>query len=354
MKHKGGVGVREYLPGLVGNTALRERLGAELERGVFSHAYILEGPRGCGKHTLAREIILSLACEHRTDVSTPLPCGTCPTCRKIAAGNCPDVIFVSREADKATLGVDVIRAMREGVNVLPNDLDVKIYVIEDAHTMTTQAQNALLLTLEEPPSFVRFLLLSEQGDALLETIRSRAPILRMQPVEDEMLCAYLLSPARGAVARTAAALKEGGELAALLRMAGGRIGRALELLEEKKRAPMMARREAASELCALLADGKRRDALLAHLLSFGSARDELCARLSLFKEALRDLIALCCSEEAPLVFFTDREAAVELSARFLQRELFQFVEATDLALAALSANANTRLVMIQYLCRLTA
>jgi DNA polymerase-3 subunit delta' len=348
--------VRAYLQGLVGNAALRTRLGGELERGAFSHAYILEGAEGAGKHTLAREIILSLACEHRTDGAYPLPCGECPTCRKIAAGNCPDVVYVSREDGKATLGVDVIRAMREGISVLPNDLDVRVYVIEDAQTMTTQAQNALLLTLEEPPSFVRFLLLSTKADALLETIRSRAPVLRMQPVTEEELSAYLTDPARGAVARNATALRaeDAEEYAALLRMAGGRIGRALELLEAKRRAPVMARRADVQALCELLANGKRRDGLLTLLYSFSTVRDELCARLSLFVEALRDLIALSCVEAAPLVFFTDREAAADLAARFLLKELFSFVEATEQALAQLRANANTRLAITHYLCRLTA
>ena len=83
-------------------------------------------------------------------------------------------------------------------------------------------------------------------------------------------------------------------------------------------------------------------------------RDELCARLALFTEALRDLIALCCNEEAPLVFFTDREGACDLAARFLIRELFCFVEATEQTLAQLRANANTRLAITHYLCRLTA
>ena len=166
--------MREYLSCVAGNEALRARLGGELARGAISHAYIVEGEAGCGKHTLARAIALAMACEQR-EGEGPFPCMSCPSCRKILAGNSPDVITVSREEDKVTMGVDVIRALREDVPLYPNDLDIKLYIIEDAHTMTTQAQNALLLTLEEPPPFVMFLLLTERADALLETIRSRAP-----------------------------------------------------------------------------------------------------------------------------------------------------------------------------------
>ena len=89
--------MREYLSRVVGNDALRARLGEELSRGAISHAYIIEGPAGSGKHTLAREIATALSCEHREKNGLPLPCNTCMTCRKIAAGNSPDVITVSRE-----------------------------------------------------------------------------------------------------------------------------------------------------------------------------------------------------------------------------------------------------------------
>lgn len=348
--------MREYLSDVVGNAALRARLGDELERGALSHAYILEGAPGCGKHTLARAIVMALACEQRGKQAPALPCGHCPTCQKIAAGNCPDVLTVRREPDKATMGVEVIRALRADVAVLPNDLEFKVYVVEDADTMTTQAQNALLLTLEEPPPFVLFLLLATQADTLLETIRSRAPVLRMQPQDDATMRAYLLDEKRPAVARAARAVQAASqeEFDALLRMANGRIGRALELLEEKKRTPVMARRADVAELCRLLGETGSTQALLAHLRGFGKSREELSARFTLMLEALRDLTVLCCAEEAPLVFFTDRDQALELSARFTVAGLLGIVQETKRTLDALGANANTRLALTHYFCRLTA
>lgn len=343
--------MREYLSRVVGNNALRARLGEELARGAVSHAYIIEGPAGAGKHTLAREIATALSCEHRTKEGLPLPCNTCLTCRKIAAGNCPDVITVSREEDKVTMGVDVIRALREDVPLYPNDLDVKIYTIEDAHTMTQQAQNALLLTLEEPPPFVMFLLLTERAELLLETIRSRAPILRMQPLSDAQMSDYLKSPDRPDVAREARALS-GEDFTALLRMANGRIGRALTLLEAEKRAPVLARRKGAAQLCRALAEGKGQDELLAILLSFGDKREDLLARLAVITEALRDLLLLTRTDLAPLVFFTDRDEAIDLSARFSAARLLHLITATEQTMEQLSANANVRLSLFSYLNRL--
>ena len=346
--------MRNYLGAVAGNRELRARLGADLERGGFSHAYILEGQEGCGKHTLATAVIMALACKNRTVSGYSLPCNECEPCRKIREGISPDVMYIKRPEGRATMGVDTVRNLRSDVSVLPNDLDFKVYIIEDADTMTPQAQNALLLTLEEPPPFVLFLLLAKKADALLETIRSRAPILRLQPVSDEEMSAHLLSPERPAIARSAKALAADSpeEFAALLKMANGSIGRALVLLEEKKRAPLLAARALAEQFCALLAEGTRPDALLELLLSLPTARDELNARLDLFALALRDLTLLMHSETAPLVFFTDRERAADLAARFTPARLLATLSATEQAGQALLTNANTRLTLIQYHSRL--
>ncbi len=346
--------MRQYLSELVGNAALRARIGEDIAKGSFSHAYILEGDEGSGKHTLARAIAMSLACENRQNDTEPLPCGHCRSCRKIAAGNCPDILHVTREKDRATMGVDVIRELRTDVPVLPNDLDFKIYLIEEAHLMTQQAQNAFLLTLEEPPAFVLFLLLANDADVLLETVRSRAPVLRMQPIDDATLSGYLLSPDRPAVARAAKTLFEQSpdDFSALIRMSDGRIGRALTLLEEKKRAPLLARRDTAEKVCDLLSRGSGGTELLSLLYAFDKSREEAAARLSSIRDALRDLLALTLSDTAPLVFFTNRERAEDLSIRFTAAALLARIEATDEALAALSINANVRLTLTQYHHRL--
>ena len=348
--------MRNYLPFVAGNRELRERLGADLERGGFSHAYILEGPKGGGKHTLALSLVMALACKNRTVSGHSLPCNECESCRKIREGISPDVIYIKRPEGRTTMGVDTVRTLRNDVCVLPNDLDFKVYIIEDADTMTPQAQNALLLTLEEPPPFVLFLLLAKESDLLLETIRSRAPILRLQPVCEEEMRNYLLSPERPAIARSVRALCDASpdDFAALLKMANGSIGRALALLEEKKRAPLLAARATAEEFCTLLAEGTRQDALLELLLALPSARDDLQSRLELIALALRDLSLLVHSDTAPLVFFTDRERAIDLAVRFTPGRLLSYLSATEQAQGALLLNANTRLTLIQYLCRLIA
>lgn len=343
--------MKEYFPRIVGNEALRRTLGQELGCGRFSHAYILGGVRGSGKHTLAREIAMAASCERRGEDGVPLPCGECRSCRKIRDGLSPDVMLVSREPDKATLGVEVIREMRSTVAVVPNDLEVKFYVIEDAHTMTPAAQNALLLTLEEPPPFVCFLLLAEDTDALLETVRSRAPIHRMRPIAHEPLSRYLQrEPVGAALAKDAPE-----EFAELLLLSRGWIGEARLLLDAQKREPLLQRRRFAARMVELLCEGSR-SALLEALLERGGDRNReaLLADLAMLSEALRDLLLLSRTEEAPLIFYTDREAAADLSARFTTARLLAILTRLEEAKESLLNNANVRLTVTLLASRLLA
>ena len=211
---------------LVGNEKLRKRLAEDLLTGRFAHAYILEGAPGTGKHTLALRIAMALACENRGRDGIPLPCMECTACRKILSGNSPDVIF-ERRGEKATLGVETVREIHNDVYIAPNELNDKVYIIEDAHLLTVQAQNAFLLTLEEPPAYVRFLLLSESSSMLLETVRSRAQTLRTEPIPPQEIERYLIKSDERARSLKSASPDEFRELIAA---ANGSIGRALRLL----------------------------------------------------------------------------------------------------------------------------
>lgn len=342
--------MREYLTSVAGNQRLRQRLGNDLENASLSHAYIIEGAAGSGKSTLALALAMALACQNKANADHALPCGRCESCRKIAAGSSPDVIHVYREEDKATMGVEVIRALRADVHTVPNDLSFKVYLIHDAHTMTRQAQNAFLLTLEEPPPFVIFLLLTEDASVLLETIRSRAPVLRMQPVSEKEIEDFLLSPAREPrLQRAAMTLKNDtpDDFAAIVRMANGCIGTAVELLNESRKAALLEHRADVSRICALLAERTRPDELLSALLALGTNREDVTARLTLLQMALRDLLLLSYSDAATLVFFTDRELAWELCNRFTARRLIGIEESVRETLRLLSSNGNVRLLLIQ-------
>lgn len=326
---------------VVGNDALRLRLRDDLLSGKLSHAYILEGADGSGKHTLALRIAAALSCEERDDPNKSLPCLTCPSCRKILGGNSPDVITVSRE-DKASLGVEAIREIRRDVYVAPNDISTKIYIIEDAHLLTVQAQNALLLTLEEPPAYVLFLLLCRSATPLLETIRSRAPTLRTEPLSPDRIEEHLCR-----VSTEAALLKQTSpsEFSEISVAANGSIGKALSLLDVKSRKPIIARRDMARSFVRLVTSRRNGAETMRFLNGLGQKRDELTEQFSTILFCLRDLLLLKQTETAPLCFFADREEALSLAYEFTTPELLSLCDKMSQACDSLRKNANVRLTL---------
>lgn len=165
------------LTSLIGNERVKERLSRqEKERGL-SHAYIISGPAGSGKHTLARLLAAGMLCASPGE----RPCGQCAPCRKVKKGLHPDVSAVSGPEEGKAITVDQVRALRSDAYIRPNEGERKIYLLEGADEMNASAQNALLKLLEEGPRFAAFLLLARNSGALLETVRSRCEELSLLP-----------------------------------------------------------------------------------------------------------------------------------------------------------------------------
>lgn len=193
--------------GFLGNDALKARLSAADARGKLSHCYLISGPEGSGKHTLARILAAAMQCTH----PARRPCGVCPACRKVFSAQHPDVITV-RDPEHKQLAVDVVRAARADVFIRPNEGRRKIYIFDQP--MAPVAQNALLKILEEPPGYAAFLLLYPSADALLATIRSRCAELALAPVTGAEALAFLKTqfPDSPDEALTAALSRAGGWL----------------------------------------------------------------------------------------------------------------------------------------------
>ena len=333
----------KYMNGVVGNRALCEKLCLDVLEDRLSHACIIEGPKGTGKHIIAKNVAAALACTQKEASVTEFPCGVCSDCRKVFDGDCPDVTVVGCDG-KTTMGVDAVRFLREDVRTVPNDLDFKVYIIEDADKMTVQAQNAFLLTLEEPPSYVRFFLLCENADLLLETIRSRAPVVRTQPISDEELDRYICQNDRRAAQMK---LSSPAEYAELIRASKNGIGKALEYLEPKIFAPVLSRRRLVSDFLNAVTDGARASVIIPMLSGFSSKRDALQLELSLLSEAVTDLVMLKNSDGAELSFFSDRNYAVELCDRASMSFLYTLNSAVLSALESIRRNANVRLTIMK-------
>lgn len=177
-----------YFDNIHGNAKLKSMLCSYIDNGTMPHAFIIEGAAGSGRKHIAKSIAAVISCIDKT--ANSIPCGKCINCEKIFKNVCPDVITVDSE-DKKSIGVELIRELASHTYMTPNELDMKVYIIDGADTMTVQAQNAFLKTLEEPVTNVLYFLICENSKMLLPTIISRAPVVRTSPLPNELIASLL-------------------------------------------------------------------------------------------------------------------------------------------------------------------
>ena len=182
---------RKYRPqnfsDVIGQDHVTRTLKNAIEQGRTAHGYIFSGHRGIGKTTVARILAMALNCRS-SDKPVTEPCGVCESCTEIRAGNSVDVI----EIDAATnRGIDEIRELREAARYRPARDRFKIYILDEAHQITDAAFNALLKTLEEPPSHVVFMLATTQPEDIPQTIRSRCQHFSFRAVRFEEILGQL-------------------------------------------------------------------------------------------------------------------------------------------------------------------
>ncbi|WP_339060708.1 DNA polymerase III subunit delta' [Tepidibacillus marianensis] len=156
---------------VIGQQRITEQLTKSIQNQRVSHAYIFTGPKGVGKLRMALEVAKALNCE----VNTGDACDHCLHCRRIDHHNHPDVIWV--KPDKQSITIDQIRQLQQEFHYKAMDSKQKVYIIEQAETMTPVAANSLLKFIEEPHPSVTIILLAENLHVLLSTIRSRCQVL---------------------------------------------------------------------------------------------------------------------------------------------------------------------------------
>lgn len=305
--------MKNIFPALVGNDSIKKLCGEDILRNKFSHAYIIDGPDGSGKHTAALQIAMAILCSDKT--SRSLPCGICAACKKVKNGFSTCLKYISR-GENATLQVDAVRTGLSDIGYRPEDGDSKIYIIEDAEKMTVPAQNALLLSLEEPPPYAVFLLLTTDSGALLETIRSRAHILKTQSLPATVIYKELCSMNDMGTIQNLPDEKLRSAAAASM----GALGLAIKLLDPKSSSSHMALRDQALKLANVLLNGTTTETVLL-CRSIDLKRAE-CEKLIFFAlSALRDYIATKNSSE-DLMFFTDSEEAFEFARKISLSRLY--------------------------------
>ena len=174
---------------IYGHENIINNLKNALLRGNISHAYIISGPKGIGKMTLAKAFAKALQCNSFDGDS----CGKCISCRTFDSGNNPDVFYVYPSKTK-TLGVDDIRSqIIKQAEIKQYEHKYKIFIVPDGDKMTEQAQNALLKTLEEPPKYVVIILMGQNIRGFIPTVVSRCVNIKLSPLSSEMVKSYLIN-----------------------------------------------------------------------------------------------------------------------------------------------------------------
>jgi len=317
-----------------GQERLINYLRDAIDHGTMAHAYLFVGPAHIGKMTLALELASALNCEQACP-----PCKLCRVCQRIEQGKHPDVIVIdknsgrdAKDRKKATeIGIDTIREMlQRGANLPPYEGRYKIFIIDNADLMSTEAANCLLKTLEEPPQHIVILLLTSEEKALLQTIVSRCQRFELKPVTT------------GEIEKRLSQIERLDEatIKLLARLSGGCLGWALTAVNDT--GYLQNREQRLSEFSSLLT--KNWDERLSYILQLPADRGEAEETIKLWLSWCRDVMLLKYNCE-DAVTHLDKLNDVRTWANMLTvMEIKDFIDSLNKMLIYLFYNANLHLL----------
>lgn len=305
---------------LVGQEPIKKALTNALETGRISHAYLFAGPRGTGKTSTARILAKALNCEKGP---TAHPCNQCTNCREITEGTSSDVVEIDAASNR---GIDEIRKLREQVYFAPVSSRYKVYIIDEVHMITTDAFNALLKTLEEPPDHVVFILATTEPQKILNTILSRCQRFDFHRATVDEIARHLARVAAGShIEATPQALR----LMAI--QADGGLRDALSLLDQCSVMASPVTEETVRQVLGLVGREKVRQLItqigrrdlsgaldsLNQLLEQGREMEQILAELM---EYFRALLLFQADREYQEIYLTDTREALEQAAGLFTRD----------------------------------
>lgn len=313
---------------VVGHKDILKYISSAVENNRVSHAYILNGERGSGKKMLANLFAMTLLCETGDNE----PCGKCHSCKQAESGNHPDIIRVTHEKPNSISVDDIRTQVNNTVDIKPYQGPYKVYIIPQADMMTPQAQNAILKTIEEPPSYAVFLLLTENAETLLPTINSRCVMLKLRNIKDTLIKKYLMEnleiPDYKADMCTA--------------FAQGNMGRAIMLANSDHFNEI---REEVVQLLKHINEMELNE-IVAAVKNISVYKLEITDYLDIIMIWYRDVLLYKATKEIDKVVFKDQLQSIKEQARKSSYEGIELIlESLEKAKARLKANVNFDLVM---------
>lgn len=309
---------------IIGQESIKKHLQTAIKTGNLSHAYIINGEYGSGRQTIASALAKTIQCQSKTDDTDA--CGVCTSCKQAESHNHPDIKYITH--DKTSISVNDIREqLNNDISIKPYSSEYKIYIIPDANKMTEQAQNALLKTIEEPPVYAIIILLTENCDSLLPTIRSRCVTLTMNPVEKDKICTYLenkfqLEPEQAQIAAN---------------YCQGNIGKAIRFASSSDFIEMK------NQVLKLLKNLDSMDiaSIIDTIKEFSTHKNDINDYLDLMLLWYRDVLMFKVTKDANLLLYGDEYSAISEQATKRDYENIEnIIAAIDKAKVRLKANVN--------------
>ncbi len=312
---------------IIGNRQIKEHFEKAIQLNKISHGYILNGEDGMGKLELAKAFAQMVQCES----TVKKPCMTCHSCKQFLSGNHPDIIYVKHEKP-GVIGVDDIRTgINSDIVIKPYSSPYKIYIVDEAEKMSVQAQNALLKTIEEPPSYAIILLLTTNAEGFLPTILSRCMVLNLKPVSDQEMNNYL---EKQGIDQT--------KIPTLIKFSRGNVGKAMRMAQSESFTTMI------GQIMTLLkrADQMNINELLEFVTILTDYKLEIKDCLDFMQMWYRDVLMLKATNDLNLLLFKEEYSAIrDVGNKKSYETIEKIIQAIDTAKRRLDANVNFELTM---------
>ncbi len=316
-----------------GNNLIINLFQSSIYNNNIGHSYIIDGESGSGKTLLAKTFAKTLLCE-KSDVN---PCLKCSSCLSFDSNNNPDIFYIEPKTTKS-IGTDIVRdEINETVLIKPFKYKYKIYIIEDFNALSIQAQNSFLKTLEEPPNYVVFLLLTTNYNTLLQTILSRCVILKTKPLSDNLIKEYLLENFNNSDIDTIASISN------------GNIGTAINYIQDDA---FLEKREFALNIIKKIIKADLVETTLLYN-DFSDYQNDIESVFLLFSYFYRDMLIYKNTKNIQNIIQKDKlNDIIDLEQRFSEKNLLKKLQSINNSIEKLKHNTNKQMTVELLLLKL--